>query len=267
MKKYFSIIRMRFINKLQYRAAVLGMILKNFLFALTEIMLYMALYRSNPNAFPMGLSQVVSYMWMKQVFIALFRVIIEDWEIYSAISSGSICYELVRPIDLYGKWFCQSAGNRLAIMVISNLPVFVLALIVPEPYRIALPHSLKQILLFMVSTVLAFAVVVAFAMLMYVSLFYIISQRGIKIIVTAVTTFLSGSVVPLPFFPEKVLAVVKLLPFAAMQNMPLQIFSGSIAGRAAIWGVCFQMIWFAVLFAAGKLFMRQALSRVVVQGG
>lgn len=267
MKKYYSIIRIRFINKLQYRAAVLGMILKNFLFALTEILLYMALYRSNPNAFPMGLSQVVSYMWMKQVFIALFRVIIEDWEIYSAISSGSICYELVRPVDLYGKWFCQSAGNRLAIMVISNLPVFLLALIVPEPYRIVLPHSSQQILLFLVSTVLAFAVVVAFAMLMYVSLFYIISQRGIKIIVTAVTTFLSGSVVPLPFFPEKVLAVVKLLPFAAMQNMPLQIFSGSITGRAAARGVCFQMIWFAVFFAAGKLFMRQALSKVVVQGG
>lgn len=267
MKKYYSIIKMRFINKLQYRAAVLGMIMKNFLFALTEILLYMALYRSNPNAFPMGLSQVVSYMWMKQVFIALFRVIIEDWEIYSAISSGSICYELVRPVDLYGKWFCQSAGNRLAIMVISNLPVFLLALIIPEPYRIVLPYSLKQILLFVISTALAFAIVVAFAMLMYVSLFYIISQRGIKIIVTAVTTFLSGSVIPLPFFPEKVLAVVKLLPFAAMQNMPLQIFCGSTAGKEALEGVCFQLVWFVVLFAAGKLFMRHALTRVIVQGG
>lgn len=267
MKKYYSIIKMRFINKLQYRAAVVGMIMKNFLFGLTEILLYMALYRSNPNAFPMGLSQVVSYMWMKQIFIALFRVVIEDWDIYSAISSGSICYELVRPIDLYGKWFCQSAGNRLAIMVISNLPVLLLALIVPEPYRIVLPHSLKQHLLFVISTVLAFAVVVAFAMLMYISLFYIISQRGIRIVVTAVTTFLSGSVVPLPFFPKKVLAVVKLLPFAAMQNMPLQIFCGSIAGKEALAGVCFQLFWFVVLFAVGKLFMRQALTKVIVQGG
>ena len=267
MKKYYSIIKMRFINKLQYRAAVIGMIMKNFLFALTEILLYMALYRSNPDAFPMGLSQVVSYMWVKQVFIALFRVVIEDWEIYSAISSGSICYELVRPVDLYGKWFCQSAGNRLAIMVISNLPILLLALIVPKPYRIVLPDSVEQILLFMVSTVLAFGVVVAFAMLMYVSLFYIISQRGIRIIVTAVTTFLSGSIVPLPFFPEKVLAVVKLLPFAAMQNMPLQIFSRSITGRTALEGVFFQMIWFAILLIVGKLFMRRALTRVVVQGG
>lgn len=267
MKKYYSIIKMRFINKLQYRAAVIGVIMKNFLFALTEIILYRALYQSDPNAFPMGLSQVVSYMWMQQILIALFRVVIEDWDIYSAISSGSICYELVRPVDLYGKWFCQSAGNRLAIMVVSNLPVLLLAMIISEPYRIVLPYSPKQLFLFIVSVVLAFAVVVAFAMLMYISLFYIISQRGIRIIVAAVTTFLSGSVVPLPFFPEKVQAVVKMLPFAAMQNMPLQIFCGSIAGKEALAGVCFQIIWFVVLLVTGKLFMRQALTRVIVQGG
>ena len=267
MKKYYSILKMRFINRLQYRAAVIGLILKNFLFALTEILMYMALYRTNPNAFPMGLSQIVSYVWMQQILIVLFSVVIEDWEIYSAISSGFICYDLVRPVDLYGRWFCQSAGNRLAITLLGNLPVLLLALIIPKPYRMSMPISLEQLLLFLVSAVLAFAVVMAFAMLMYISLFYIISQRGIRIIVTAVTTFLSGRVVPLPFFPEKVLAVVRMLPFAAMQNMPLQIFCGNITGSAAFKGICFQMVWFVVLWTVGKLFMRQALTRVVVQGG
>lgn len=267
MRMYYSILKIRFINRLQYRAAVIGLILKNFLFALTEILMYMALYRTNPNAFPLGLSQMVSYVWMQQILIVLFSVVIEDWEIYSAISSGSICYDLVRPVDLYGRWFCQSAGNRLAITLVGNFPVLLLALIVPKPYRMSMPVSLGQLLLFIVSTVLAFAVVMAFAMLMYVSLFYIVSQRGIRIIVTAVTTFLSGRVIPLPFFPEKVLTVVRILPFAAMQNMPLQIFCGNISGRAALEGVCFQLFWFVVLLAAGKLFMRQALTRVVVQGG
>lgn len=267
MRMYISVLKIKFLNRLQYRAAVIGLILKNFLFALTEILMYMALYRTNPNAFPLGLSQMVSYVWMQQILMVLFSVVIEDWEIYSAISSGAICYDLVRPIDLYGRWFFQSAGNRLAITMAGNLPVLLLACIVPRPYRMSLPVSLGQLLLFLVSVILAFAVVMAFAMLMYVSLFYIISQRGIRICVTAVTTFLSGRVVPLPFFPEKVLAVVKLLPFAAMQNMPLQIFCGNITGWAALEGVCFQAVWFVVLLASGKFFMRQALTRVVVQGG
>jgi ABC-2 type transport system permease protein len=102
---------------------------------------------------------------------------------------------------------------------------------------------------------------------MYISLFYMLSQRGIKIIVTALTTFLSGGVIPLPFFPAPVLAVVELLPFAAMQNMPLLIYSGNIAGVDALKGIAFQLFWLAALFLIGQLTMRRALKKVIVQGG
>jgi ABC-2 type transport system permease protein len=131
----------------------------------------------------------------------------------------------------------------------------------------SLPHSMGQFLLFLLSTVLALCVVVAFAMLMYILLFYMLSQRGIKIIVTALTTFLSGGIIPLPFFPETVRNVVQLLPFAAMQNMPLLIYSGNIAGTEALKGIALQVFWFAVLFLIGKLAMGRALKKVIVQGG
>ena len=114
---------------------------------------------------------------------------------------------------------------------------------------------------------LTLGVVVAFAMLMYISLFYTISQRGVKIIVSALTSFLSGAVIPLPFFPAPVLAVVERLPFAAMQNMPLRIYSGHIAGAAALQGIAFQVFWLAALMLVGQLAMRSALQKVVVQGG
>jgi ABC-2 type transport system permease protein len=204
---------------------------------------------------------------MQQTLIILFSVVFADGEIYSSIENGSIAYELVRPMDLYGRWFCQSAGNRLAFTVLNCLPALLVALVMPKPYRMSLPLGLGQLLLFLISVVLALCVVVTFAMLMYISLFYIMSQRGIKIIVTALTTFLSGGVVPLPFFPAPVLNVVNLLPFAAMQNMPLLIYSGNKIGEEALKGILLQVFWFITLFIIGKLTMRQALKKVIVQGG
>lgn len=267
MKMYMSVFRIRFINNLQYRAVTIGAIITRFGWAIMEILAYSMLYRIDNAAFPMEFSQTVSYIWMQQTLIMLFSVVFSDGEIYSAIESGSIAYELVRPIDLYGRWFCQSAANRVAFTVLNCLPVLLVAFLVPEPYRMSLPLATGQFLLFLLSTVLALGVVVAFAMLMYISLFYILSQRGIKIIVTAFTTFLSGGVIPLPFFPAPVLAVVQVLPFAAMLNMPLLIYNGNIAGMDALKGIAFQLFWFGALFLIGQFAMGRALKKVVVQGG
>jgi ABC-2 type transport system permease protein len=267
MKMYLSLFRIRFINSLQYRAVTIGAIVTRFAFGLMEILAYTTLYSTGFIDFPMEFSQTVSYLWMQQILMILFSVVFSDEEIYSSIGSGSIAYELVRPVDLYSRWFCQSAANRVAFTILNCLPALLVALIMPEPYRMSLPLSVGQFLLFLLSTVLALCVVVAFAMLMYISLFYMTSQRGVKIMVTALTAFLSGGVIPLPFFPAPVLEVVQLLPFAAMQNMPLLIYSGNIVGMDAVKGIAFQMFWLATMLLIGQVTMRYALKKVIVQGG
>ncbi len=267
MQRYMSVFRIRLIGRLQYRTVALGAIVTRFCWGFMEILAFLALYRSGQANFPMARAQTVTYIWMQQTLIVLFSVVFGDGEIYDAIGSGAIAYELVRPMGLYGRWFCQSAANRVAFTVVNCLPVLLIALIMPQPFRMAVPLNLGQLLLFFLSLSLALCVVVAFAMLMYVSLFYTLSYRGVKIIVTALTTFLSGGIIPLPFFPAPALALVRLLPFAAMQNMPLLIYSGHLAGADALAGIAFQVFWLALLLAAGQLAMRRALQKVVVQGG
>lgn len=267
MKMYLSVFRIRFIHNMQYRAVVIASIITRFAWGFMEILAFSAFYRADPAAFPMEFSQTVSYIWMQQILLILFSVVFSDGEIYSAIESGSIAYELVRPMNLYGHWFSKSAANRISFTAVNCAPALLIAFIVPQPYRMSLPPDAGLFLLFLLSTALALGVVVAFAMLMYISLFYTLSQRGVRIIVTALTGFLSGGIIPLPFFPAPVLAVVQLLPFAAMQNMPLRIYSGNIAGVEAWKGIAFQLFWLAVLVLIGQLAMGRALKKVIVQGG
>lgn len=267
MKMYLSVFRIRFINSLQYRAVTFGSVITRFVWGFMEIMAYIMLYRTGNTVFPMELSQTVSYLWMQQTLIVLFSVVFSDGEIYASIGNGSIAYELVRPMSLYGRWFCQSAANRVAFTILNCLPALFIACVLPKPYNMCLPLSVAQLFLFLISMVLALCVVVAFAMLMYISLFYTMSQRGVRIIVTAVTTFLSGGIIPLPFFPEPVFAVLQLLPFAAMQNMPLLIYSGNLTGMDAVKGIFLQIFWFAALFLIGQAAMSRALNKVIVQGG
>ena len=267
MKMYLAIFRIRFINALQYRAAALAGMTTQFAWGFMEIFAFAAFFRANPGAFPMEFSQTVSYIWMQQAFLALFMVWFWENDIAAAIMEGSIAYEMARPVDLFSRWYCQAAANRLARAVLRCAPILIVAFIVPEPYRLILPPDAVQLLLFLPSALLALCVVVAFSMLMYISLFYTLSPMGVRIIVAVLSDFLAGATVPLPFFPEPVRAVVELLPFAAMQNMPLRIYSGNIAGTDALAGIAFQVFWLVVLLFTGRFMMSRALKKVVVQGG
>lgn len=267
MKAYKSLFRIRFSNALQYRAAALAGLTTQFAFGFMYILMFSAFYRTNPNAFPMEFSHLVSYVWVQQAFLALFMVWMWDSEVFEAIESGSIAYELVRPVDLYYRWFCQTCANRIARALLRCAPVLVVAFLLPEPFRMTLPPDITQFLVFILSMVLSLGVVAAFSMLIFTSAFYTISSVGTRFMLFIISDFLAGAIIPLPFFPETIRRVAELLPFAAMQNMPLRIYSGDIAGSDMYYGILLQVFWLAALFIIGRYAMNRVLKRVIVQGG
>jgi ABC-2 type transport system permease protein len=267
MKAYLSVLRIRFVHMLQYRAAAVAGVATQFAWGFMELLAFSAFYRVNPDAFPMTFQQTVNYIWIQQAFLALFMTWFYEYEILDAVTSGAIAYEMVRPLDLYARWFSQSVGTRAAKCLLRFPLVLGVAFLIPGPLRMTLPPSLAQFLLFVPSAALALGVVVAFSMLVYVSAFYTLSATGVRIIAAVVVDFLAGATVPLPFFPGSLRAVVELLPFASMQNMPLRIYSGNIAGTDALLGIALQAFWLAALVVAGRLWMGRALKKVIVQGG
>jgi len=267
MKKYAALFRVRFIHSLQYRAAALAGAVTQFAWGFMELLAFMAFYRADPAAFPMELPQMASYVWMQQAFLAMFGMWFGESDFSASITEGSVAYDLVRPMDLYGRWFCQAAANRVARAALRCAPILLAAFFLPAPYRMSLPPGPAHFALFLLSVVLSLGVVVSFSMLIYISMFYTLSPTGVRSLACLASEFLSGMYIPLPFFPEPVRKIVELLPFAAMQNMPLRIYSGSIAGSDALRGVALQVFWLAALLLLGRLALSRALKKVVVQGG
>lgn len=267
MRKYLSFFRIRFLAGLQYRAAAWAGIATQFAWGGMSILMYRAFYQSGQNAFPMEFSQLSSYIWMQQAFLAMFMVWFYDNEIFDHITSGSIAYELCRPCDLYSMWFVKNMAIRLSRVVLRCAPILLVAALLPAPYGVTLPASLEAALLFPISMLLGFLVMVAFSMLVYISAFYTISPNGVRILVTSVLEFLAGGVLPIPFFPDWLRPVMYALPFASMQNTPYLIYVGHFAAGDALGGMVMQLFWVIALVLMGKGWMNQALKKVVVQGG
>lgn len=267
MRAYLSLFRIRFISSIQYRAAALAGISTQFAWGFMLIFSYKAFYRSNPGAFSMDFSHLVSYIWLQQAFLNLFVNWIRDNDIIGAIRDGNISYELARPVGLYGKWYMQIAANRVARTLLRCFPLLIVAFILPEPIGLRLPPDLIHAAGFLASMLLALGVTTAYVLLVYSTAILTLSPYGLWVILMMLGDFLSGQLIPLTFFPGAARRVAELLPFAAMQNMPLRIYTGNITGTGILYGISFQCFWLLTLVTLGCLVMKKALTRVTVQGG
>jgi ABC-2 type transport system permease protein len=267
MKPYIALFKIRFVNSIQYRAAALAGISTQFAWGFMLILGFVAFYESNPEAFPMTLQQTVSYIWMQQAFVMLFFVWVFDNNIFASIENGFISYDLVRPVDLYNRWFTTTSANRISSALLRCIPIIALGFILPAPFRIVMEGGVAQFSLFLLSLMLSLCVVVSFSMLIYISAFYTINSQGIRIIVGVAGDFLAGGYIPIPFFPDTIRAIVEFSPFGSMQNTPLLIFSGTLTGAEMYRGLALQVFWFAVLLIIGRILITRAIKRVIVQGG
>lgn len=267
MKKYLSFFRLRFIMGLQYRAAALAGIVTQFAWGMMLIMIFRAFYRTDSAAFPMTLSATSSYIWLQQAFLAFFSAWMMESEIFDSILNGNIAYELCRPISIYNMWFSRSIANRLSRAVLRCFPILFVAVFIPSPYGIAAPAGPLHFMLFLITLILGLMVMVSFCMLIYVLTFFTVSPQGLRVLFYSTIEFFSGAIIPLPFFPEKVQRIMELLPFAAMQNVALRIYSGSMSRPEMEKAVILQIFWLAAITFIGKGLCQLAEKRITVQGG
>ena len=104
-------------------------------------------------------------------------------------------------------------------------------------------------------------------MLIYIAAFYTTSSAGVRIIAVNIVEFFSGSLLPLSFFPDWMQGFLRIQPFASIEDTPFMIYGGSFSQREALLSLLLQLLWAAVFWTAGRLWMKAALRRTVVHGG
>jgi ABC-2 type transport system permease protein len=267
MKPYISALRVRFLNGLQYRAAALGGLATQLFWGLMSIFVYEAFYKSGGQPQTLNYSQLVTYIWLQQAFLAIIMLYDWDSELFDMIMSGDISYELCRPCNLYWLWYVKLFSRRLSSAALRFSPIITIAFIMPKPYKLSLPHSLGSFLLFVVSMLLGVVLLVAISMIIYISVFKTMSPVGSMSFIGIIGEFFSGSTIPIPLMPQWVQKICYIMPFRWTADLPLRIYSGSIGINEAAVSILVQLIWISVLVGIGTKVMQQITRRVVVQGG
>jgi viologen exporter family transport system permease protein len=263
VKPYLAILSSRFRMMLQYRAAAIAGVGTQVFFGIVRMMIYDAFYGSSKAVQPMSHGQVITYIWLGQAMLLLVMLDV-DRDVAAMVRTGSVAYELIRPVDLYGLWFSRAFSGRAAPLIMRSIPIFVIASLF---FGLGAPVSFTAAGLFLVSAIAGLALASAITTLITISVIWTVSGDGIGRLVPPLVFFCSGIGVPLPLFPDWLQRAIAILPFRGLIDTPFRIYMGHLAGGDALTALAQQGLWIVGLVLAGRMALQRGMSRLVVQGG
>ncbi len=260
---YRAIFSARFRTLLQYRAAAAAGFGTQLFWGLIRVMIFGAFYRSTTAAQPMSYEEVVTYIWLGQAMI-LIVIHRADADVQAMIRSGTVAYEMLRPLDVFTSWFVRSVALRTAPVLLRAVPMFIVAGLL---LGLGPPASPAAAVMWMAATVGAVLLASAIAVLLTISMLWTVAGEGISRLVPAAVFVFSGMIIPLPLFPDWAQPVLNFLPFRGLADVPFRLYMGHIEAAEGIGVLAHQMAWTVALVMLGRWLLRRGLRRLVVQGG
>ncbi len=263
MLAYFYIIKTRFLVSLSYRFEVLTSFFVQIILLVATVFFWKAAY-SNMNAISStALDEMIKYAIVSTFISSFFSPTVED-SLRSSIRKGNVAVDFLKPVSIMGMYFAQDIGCIISNLLQKFIPIFIFASIFFGP---PLPSSLANFALSILSTALGFLILWFIDAIFGLFYFWVIDLGPIGAIKGTIIEFLSGSFIPLWFFPSQVAAVMKYLPFMYIYQSPISIYIGKTTARQAFPILLIQAFWVIMLFFCSSFLQKKAFKNVIVQGG
>jgi ABC-2 type transport system permease protein len=263
LRPYWAVISARFRMLLQYRAAAIAGFATQIFWGWIRVMIFEAFYRSSSAAQPMTVQEVVNYVWLGQAMLMLLPMQL-DGEIRAMVRSGSVAYELLRPLDLYNFWYSRALAGRAAPLALRAIPLLLLAWLF---FGLQPPPSWACGAAWLISTLSALFLAAAIGTLLNISLLWTISGEGIAQTVPTAVVIFSGLIIPLPLFPDWAQPFLNALPFRGLADVPFRLYTGNLPPAQLLPLLAQQLAWTAALVLLGRWMLARGARRLVVQGG
>ncbi len=263
MRAYYSVFLARFQTQLQYRVAAISGVGTQCFWGLIRMMLFEAFYRSTTADMPMTLTDVIAYVWLGQAFLGIIGWG-ADPDVRQQIRTGTVAYEMLRPVDIPFYWFARVMAQRVGTVALRASPILVLAFTVVD---MVAPPSLAAFSAWIAAMIGALLLSSALATVMTVSLLWTISGEGISRMMPAIAYALSGMAVPLPLYPQWMQPVLNFLPFRGLIDIPFRFYLGHIPAAELLPYLGHQVAWTVALMLLSRALFIRGRRNLVVQGG
>ncbi len=245
-----------------YRGATFAGAVTNTMFAFVYVGVFAAVHEVAGAVDGYTAAETATYVFGAQAFLTMTGAF-GDREIAERVRTGDIAADLYRPVDFQAWWLAHDLGKALFHAIFRGIPPFAVGAIALD---LPLPTEASTWLAFLVAAFLGVVLSFTIRFPANLSAFWLLDARGVVTLTVLAQVFLAGHVVPLYFMPDRLEAVVRVLPFAGITAYPVEILVGGHSGDL-LRVYALQLAWIAALLVGGRLMLRAAQRKLEVQGG
>ena len=263
MRLYWEVAKRSFRRWSTYRSATVAGATTNIVFGYIKAYILLAVYERQARVGGWDATDAVTYTFVVQGIFSMVGAF--GWtELADRVTTGDVVSDLYRPVDFEGYWLAQDLGRAGYQAFARGLPPVIAGAI---GFHLAVSSHPIDWVAFPVS--MALAVVVSFGVRFLGNLtsFWLLDVRGPMQLVTILTIFLAGGLVPVNFFPPWLDTVAHLTPFPSIIQAPVEVLLGQHRGAGLVGVLLMQAAWAAVLLVGARAVVAAATRKVVVQGG
>ena len=260
---YLYIAKTRILVNLAYRFEVFSAILTNFILMISTVFFWKVAYNGINEVSGVNLEQMITYSIITALLGTLFIFNVEN-VVIERIREGDIAVDFIKPVNVFGIYFAQDIGNIVSSFIQRSLPLLLFAVIFIKP---PLPKSFLHFAVFLACSFLSFFILWFLSAIIGVLAFWVIDFGPMGFVKDVIVKILSGSIIPIWFFPEHFQSVLRYLPFIYTFQLPAGVYIGKIGLREAANSMLIQLLWVLLLFSLFYFMQRKAKKKLVSQGG
>ncbi len=230
--------------------------------------LWGTLYAQNPAMVGRPLPSMITYAMLAAALDIIFyppalSTVPQNY-IAQQVRVGRIDTDLLRPMGLQRQLFSRNAANAVFGALCLVLPAWFIAVLL---LGMQLPPSITSGVCFLFSGALGFVILFSLNFLLGMLCFVTVNIRQITMTYSGILTLLSGKLIPNWMYPGWMQAVISVLPFRCIFEIPLNIYTGAVTSLGALQGLLLQCAWAASLLVLGRLMWGCVHRHLAVQGG
>lgn len=255
--------RVGFINILAFRLRYFTGIVTYSLNVTIYYFIWSAVYHNGQSIAGYNMSQMITYVSVGWIIRSFYSNTIDQEMAYEVID-GKIAMDLIKPVSVPWMWISRAMGESAFRLGLLTVPV---ALVITFIFPMQAPASRENFWLFLLATLGSFFLMAAIGFIIGTCA---IPLKSILALVRAkqwLIELLSGLLLPMAFFPEKIRVAMAWLPFEHIAFTPLQIYLGKLNHGAALRALATEWFWVIALLVLAHLWWNHSLRRLSIQGG
>jgi ABC-2 type transport system permease protein len=263
-RTYWTLVGAGFRRYASYRQATAAGAFTNTVFGVIKVSVLLAAARSAGGSVAgYDRAALSTYTWVSQGMIAMVWMF--GWtQVAERVRTGDVAIDLARPAHPVGVWLAEDLGRAgQACLVRFLVPLVVGGLI----FGLRPPTRVETVPLFVLSAALAVVISFGCRLLVNLAAFWLLDVRGMITLYVVASNVLSGMLVPVAFFPDRLRELAYATPFPSMLQVPVDVVVERTTGPAALTAVGVQLAWAAAALAVATYVLTRGTRKLVVQGG